>query len=210
MSTPLSLAFLVFDHMELLDFAGPFDVMTNSAMFAREQTEVRFTVVSPRPGIVHARGVRIEPDISVTEWDGRPVDILFIPGGNPPGGFDAQRPILGDDFEVVHAWIDALRSDARIIATICVGALIGARAGLFEGKEVTTHQGMLDFLRRMLPDPDRVVSGVRFTENPGQPAIVTSAGVSAGIDLAFHLVESLFGPQVKQRTLTFMEYPPPG
>lgn len=148
-----------------------------------------------------------EPALEITDlqWTPGSVNILFIPGGNPPGDYDPQRPIPGDDFQYVQAWIHTLRGSVRIIATICVGA----RAGLFASKEVTTHQGMIHFLRRMLPDPDLVVSGVRYTANPGQPAIMTSAGVSAGIDLALRLVESVFGPEIKQQTLTVMEYPPP-
>jgi transcriptional regulator GlxA family with amidase domain len=206
MSTaPTHIAFLVYDTMELLDFAGPFDVLTNAAHFAGN-APFRFTTVSPRAGEVNARGVNIHPDISVEAWDKRPVDILIIPGGFPPGPIDPVRPLLGDDFESVSAWISQLAPSCRVVMTVCVGALIVARTGLFDGKRVTTHRSLISLLQAMVGNQATVVRDKRFTSNEGQPAILTSAGVSCGIDLALHLVEKLLGPQLREATRVFMEY----
>lgn len=188
---PLLVGIFVFDDVEVLDFCGPFEVFS-----------VASSESSPTPGAFSVKliaqalepvstrgGMRVLPDFMLD--DHPPLDILVVPGG--PG---TRRDI--HDPRVIE-WIR--RSDPRVALTsVCTGALLLAVAGRLDTLEATTHAGSHDWLAHAGVTLRREA---RFVDNG---AVLTSAGVSAGIDMALHLVERLVGAETAAFTATVMEY----
>jgi transcriptional regulator GlxA family with amidase domain len=183
---------LAFDGMEVLDYAGPYEVFT----VAGEQTSpAAFTVhtvgVSPRPA--GRGGFEVVPVCHYSQAP--PGGILVIPGGR------GTRPLMGD--QALLAWIAGQAARAELVMTVCTGALLAAAAGLLDGLAATTHHGAFAELERAAPTAT-VVRGVRFMRSA--PRLYTSAGVSAGVDLALHLVQELAGKQARAATEAEMEW----
>jgi len=183
---------LAFDGMEVLDYAGPYEVFN----VAGEQTSpAAFTVqavgVSPRPA--GRGGFEVVPVCQYPEAP--PADILVIPGGR------GTRPLMGD--QALLAWIAGRAAGAELVMTVCTGALLAAAAGLLDGLAATTHHGAFGELERAAPTAT-VVRGVRFVRSA--PGLYTSAGVSAGVDLALHVVEELAGAEARAATEAEMEW----
>ncbi len=203
----MHIGILIFDEVELLDMAGPYEVFTTaSRVHARSQpagTPPLFTVStlarSAEP--VRARaGLRLQPDATLRGH--APLDCAIVPGGV----VDAE---LGQ--AELMAWIAAQAQGAhgahgsqgpRILASVCTGALLLAQAGVLDGLEATTHWEDLDALRALRPGL-RVREGTRWVD---EGAIVTSAGISAGIDMSLHLVERLHSRELALRTARQMEF----
>jgi transcriptional regulator GlxA family with amidase domain len=176
---------VLWDGVELLDFAGPGQVLATAGF------EVR--TVAARPGAIVSQGfLRVEPDGVLGA--GPAPDLLVVPGGS------SERAVA--DSLLVEG-VRTAASEARVILSVCTGALVLAAAGLLDGLEATTWHGALDRLRVAAPRT-RVVEGVRWVDNG---RIVTSAGVSAGIDAALHLVGRLRGDEARKATARYMEYP---
>lgn len=194
----MNLGILVFDEVELLDMAGPYEVFTTAArVLARSQppgTSALFSVttIARRPGQVRARaGLRLQPDHTLA--DHPPLDCTIVPGGV----VDAE---LGQPD--LMAWLCGQARSARILASVCTGSLLLAQAGVLDGLDATTHWEDLDALRALRPAV-RVRDGMRWVD---QGAIVTSAGISAGIDMSLHLVERLHSRDLAIRTARQMEF----
>jgi transcriptional regulator GlxA family with amidase domain len=194
----MNVGILVFDDVELLDRAGPYEVFTTAArVWARSQppgTPALFavTTIARRPGPVQARaGLRLQPDHGLA--DHPPLACAIVPGGV----VDAE---LGQP--ELMAWIAAQAQAARILASVCTGALLLAQAGVLDGLDATTHWEDLDALRRLRPAV-RVHEGVRWVD---QGAVVTAAGISAGIDMSLHLVQRLHSRDLALRTARQMAY----
>jgi transcriptional regulator GlxA family with amidase domain len=187
-----NVAILVFDDVEVLDFAGPFEVFAvTDELRSREAFNVY--TVAPASGVVRARnGLRVAPDC--TPGDCPPPHILIVPGGL------GTRILLGNG--VLLEWIRANSRAAEVTMSVCTGALLLGKAGLLEGLRVTTHHGALDLLREVAPKAI-VDPGARFHDNG---SIITSAGVSAGIDSSLHLVGRLLGEPAAAATASQMEY----
>jgi len=183
---------LAFDGMEVLDYAGPYEVFN----VAGEQTSpAAFTVqtvgVSPRPA--GRGGFEVVPVCQYSEAP--PADILVIPGGR------GTRPLMRD--QALLAWIAGRAAGAELVMTVCTGALLAAAAGLLDGLAATTHHGAFGELERAAPTAT-VVRSVRFVRSA--PRLYTSAGVSAGVDLALHVVEELAGGEARAATEAEMEW----
>ncbi len=191
----MNVGILVFDEVELLDMAGPYAVFTTAArVWARAQppgTPALFSVttIARRPGPVRARaGLRLQPDHRLA--DHPPLAYAIVPGGV----VDAE---LGQP--ELMAWIAAQARTARILASVCTGALLLAQAGVLDGLDATTHWEDLDALRPAV----RVQDGVRWVDQGG---IVTLAGISAGIGMSLHLVQRLHGRDLAVRTERQMDF----
>lgn len=186
---------LIFDDVEVLDFCGPFEVLASAATGERGAQERLFEVVTvaPAAGMVTCRGgLLVQPHHDFATCP--PLDIVVI-----PGGFGTRREIANP---VVTDWIRAQRQAAEITAGVCTGAALMAAAGILDGERVTTHWAAIDWLRESYPalevvDDERVID---------RGPVVTSAGVSAGIDMALWLVERLHGRPVAEATARDMEY----
>jgi transcriptional regulator GlxA family with amidase domain len=187
----------VFDGVELLDLAGPYEVFTAAArLHGREEPSAPplfgvFTVGrTGRPVRAHA-GLKITPDHGI--GDHPDIDILVVPGGVVTGEL-AEPDAAG--------WIAAVAGGARITASVCTGAFLLAAAGLLESRRATTHWEDGAELHLRWPSVS-VVDGVRWVD---EGAVVTAAGISAGIDMSLHLVERLAGRELALETARQMEY----
>lgn len=185
------LLLLMFDEVELLDFAGPYEVFTTAnRMAARREASggppFELLTASPDGGAVKARaGLRLEPDAALHQVAA--CDVLLVPGG-VVDGLLRDAPLL--------ARLRRLAGDARITASICTGAFVLAAAGLLRDAEATTHWEDAEDLACRHPDL-RVRPERRWVDNG---RIVSSAGIAAGIDMSLHLVGRLVDAELAQRT----------
>lgn len=190
-----SLAILMFDDVEVLDACGPFEVFSvANRITSRDGGEPAFDVVlvgvSERP--VRARGgMRISVDTTID--DTRHYDIVLVPGG-------VVHAVAADP--AVIAWIEKNSKTTELTASVCTGAFLLAKAGVLDSRPVTTHWEDIGELRAVWPNLD-VREGVRFLDHGD---IATSAGISAGLDLALHLVGRLVTEEVAALTARQMQY----
>jgi len=190
---------LIFDHVEVLDFAGPFEVFSRTRLDpgvesrrSEERAPFRvFTVARTAAPVTATGGLRVIPDHPFTTAP--PIDLLVVPGGF------GTRALLQD--EETLGWIRQVASAARKMTSVCTGSLLLAQAGLLENRRATTHWGALDLLASL-------GKGVRVdrTARVVDDGIITSAGVASGMDMAFYVVESLFGRAVADETAHYIEY----
>lgn len=191
---------LIFHDVEVLDFAGPFEVFSRTRLLpgveSRRSDESApfsvFTVARGTEPVVATGGLRVEPHFA---FDTAPaIDILVVPGGF------GTRPLLDDDR--VLSWIRSVAGTAALTTSVCTGALLLAKAGLLRDRRATTHWGALEALAQL--DPTIVVErDARVVDD----RVVTSAGVSAGIDMAFHAVSKVCGDAVAAETARYIDYP---
>lgn len=187
----------VFDDVEVLDFAGPYEVFTTAARVHRHlqpDSAPRFGVftVGRTTHRLRARaGLAVLPDHDVSSHP--PIDVLMVPGGVVTA--ELARPD-------VTTWIARTAAASALTASVCTGAFLLAQAGLLDGLTATTHWEDIADLRAMFPRVT-VREHVRWVDE-GQ--IVTSAGISAGIDMSLHLVERLAGRELALRTARQMEF----
>jgi transcriptional regulator GlxA family with amidase domain len=194
----LAVAIYLFPEVEVLDFAGPFEVFTTATRVSRRlrpdaAEPFRTFTVSRTPGPVRARaGLNVMPDCTLDEAP--PIDVLLVPGGV----VDAEL----SDPEVI-AWIGARARSARLTASVCTGAFLLAQAGLLDGRSATTHWEDIGDLRRRF-DRVHVREGVRWVD---EGSVISSAGIAAGIDMSLHLVARLAGRDLAVATARQMDVP---
>ncbi|WP_182104380.1 DJ-1/PfpI family protein [Niallia taxi] len=190
-----SVGVLLFDDVEVLDFAGPFEVLSIAGFKDREDVKpFKVETVSETGKSISARnGLQVVPDYS---FDTAPYfDILIVPGG--PG---ARLTELHNN-KLIN-WIKEQDKRTEMTTSVCTGALLLAQAGLLDGKRATTHWASYD----LFADLFKKVAVVREVKFVDEGRIVTSGGISAGIVMAFHLVERLVGIEEKWMTANRMEY----
>lgn len=196
----LNAGIFIFDGVEVLDFAGPFEVFSRTRLVpgidsrrSEDSAPFRVFTVAQAAGPVTATGdLRVLPHF---DFDSAPrIDLLVIPGGF------GTRPLLEN--EAVQEWIRRSAKEARHTTSVCTGALLLARAGLLSGRRATTHWGALDLLASI--DPTVTVERGRRVVQDG---LITSAGVAAGIDMALSVVEALHGKAVADETAKYIEFP---
>ncbi|MFC4776034.1 DJ-1/PfpI family protein [Paenibacillus sp. GCM10023252] len=191
-----SRAFLVglylFDDVEVLDFAGPFEVLSVTLDGGGHKPfDVR--IVSEHGGVVNARhGLKVQADYSFA--DAPDFDILIVPGGLGARQEMYREPVL--------SWVREQAGKVELLTSVCTGALILANAGLLDGKRATTHWASLDRMETEFPQV-QVQRGVKFVD---EGSTVSSAGIAAGIHMAFHLVTRLIGVEAARQTAKVMEY----
>jgi transcriptional regulator GlxA family with amidase domain len=191
--TPLSIAVLFFDGVEELDAVGPWEVLTFWARLSdRHDITVTSVGLTAEP-VTCSQGLRIAVDEVVTD---RRYDILVSPGG--PG---ARRLAMEDDHVEL---IRGIADQGTLIAAVCTGALSLARAGLLAGQRATTHKRSLDLLAEYDPTIE-IDAEARFVD---QGTTITSAGISAGIDMALHLVERMEDQATAAKVADMMQYDP--
>ncbi|MFQ5695654.1 MAG: DJ-1/PfpI family protein [Terriglobia bacterium] len=191
---------LLFDDVEVLDFAGPFEVFSRTRL--KPGVESRrsddsapfrvFTVAKTKSTVAATGGLRVLPDYGFA--DAPPIDLLVVPGGF------GTRAML-EDAETL-AWVRRAADGARKVTSVCTGALVLAKTGLLQGRRATTHWGAYDLLASV--DPSLRVQRDRRVVDDG---IITAGGVASGIDMAFYVVERLFGKEVADETARYIEYP---
>lgn len=192
MSTPRTVGILIFPDVEILDFCGPFEVFSSAATGSGERLFNALTVAEHDDLVTCRGGLLVQPN--VTFATAPKFDIILAPGGY---GTDQQQ-----ENPVVLDWLRQQSAAAELTTSVCTGAFLLGAAGLLDGLRSTSHWSTIERLRQFVPgatvlDDERVVD---------QGKIITSAGVSAGIDMALHVVRRLHGDDVAISTARDMEY----
>ena len=180
----------LWDGVEELDFAGPYEVLT--AWAAGKPVEV-FTIADSTDPIRCAHGLRVLPDRAWADVDG--LDVLLVPGGN--AGSQLENGAFVDR-------VRALAEAGTLMTSVCTGALVYAHAGLLDGRPATTHWSALERLPQYGQDIE-VRPDDRFVDDGN---VITSAGVSAGIDMALHLVARLDSEDAARKIRRYIQYDP--
>jgi transcriptional regulator GlxA family with amidase domain len=187
-----NIAIFLFDDVEVLDFAGPFEVFAVTDELRGYDTFNVFTFAE-NIGTIRARnGLKVVPHFARENCPAP--HILVVPGGA------GTRPLLHKP--ALLEWLRLKSRHAELTMSVCTGALVLAKAGLLEGLRATTHHECFNLLRETAPDIE-VVETERFIDNG---RILTAAGISAGIDGSLHVVERLLGREAAENTARYMEY----
>jgi transcriptional regulator GlxA family with amidase domain len=191
MSDQRNVAILIFDNVEVLDFAGPFEVFS---VTGRRETLPPFNVytVAEKSPVMARNGLSVNPRYTLDDCP--PPDIIVV-----PGGYGTRREMNNP---AIVEWVQAHNQRADLMLSVCTGALIYGKAGLLDNLPATTHFGAFGELRDISPTIT-VREDIRFVDNG---RIVTSAGISAGIDMALHIVARLLGEDQARDTAEYMEY----
>jgi transcriptional regulator GlxA family with amidase domain len=195
---PRNVGILIFPDVEVLDFCGPFEVFASTSLPPQTDgdPETRlfevFTIAERAELVACRGGLLVQPNHTLD--DHPPLDLVVIPGGYGTLR-EQENPVILD-------WITRQRRTGALTTSVCTGAFLLGAAGLLDGLRATTHWTTIDGLRTHLPATD-VLADVRIVD---EGEIITSAGVSAGIDMALHVVRRLHGPEVARRTARDMEY----
>jgi transcriptional regulator GlxA family with amidase domain/YHS domain-containing protein len=186
---PLNIALFLYEGVELLDFAGPYEVFGNTEGF-----NVYTVSYLPEVGVFPTNKIKIKPDYQLVDCP-KP-DIIVFPGATPEG---IMRVYNNED---VMKWVKATNEQTQLTMSVCTGAYFLSKNEILDGKKVTTHHGAIDYLQKYTPKAT-VLRNTRFVEDG---KIITTAGVSAGLDGALHIVEKLKGLKVAQKVASLMEY----
>ena len=194
-----NVAIFIFDEVDILDFSGPYEVFcrtrTVPGLESRINNEAAPFNVCTVANMV--KNVKVSGGLNVTAdyifKDSPAIDILLIPGGL------GTRNLL--KCKETITWIQDVSKSASLLTSVCTGSLLLAQAGLLKNKRATTHWGALDLLKQISPSTT-VIKDQRVVED----TIITSAGVSSGIDMAFEVVTRLFGEKVANDTAKYIEH----
>lgn len=191
---------LVFENVEVLDFCGPFEVFSVTRLHEERRREEPspfnvFLVAETKAAVAATGGMKVLPDHDLDDCP--PLDILVVPGGWGTRKEMNNGRLLG--------WIAARSRQVETLTSVCTGALLLGKAGLLDGKRATTHWRSLDWMQELFPRTV-VEKRLHFVEDG---TLFTSAGISAGIDMALKVVSRHFGEAVAKTTAKHMEYPFP-
>jgi transcriptional regulator GlxA family with amidase domain len=195
---PRTVGILIFPDVEILDFCGPFEVFASATLPSEtdgdpEARLFEVFTVAEQPQVVACRGgLLVQPNHTLE--DHPPLDLVVI-----PGGYGTRRE---QENPVVLDWIARQRRSGALTTSVCTGAFLLGAAGLLDGGRATTHWTTIDGLGTRHPTTE-VLADARVVD---EGEIITSAGVSAGIDMALHVVRRLYGDEVARRTARDMEY----
>ncbi len=191
----------IFDGVELLDFAGPYDVFASVRLDPSERSRRPgeeesapfnvFTLARVASPVTTMGGLRVIPQHTLA--DAPRIDVLVVPGGY------GTRALLDD--EEILGWLRESAATAKLVTSVCTGSLLLAKAGLLDGRRATTHWSALDLLASM----GRAIT-VEREVRVVVDGVITSAGVASGIDMAFTVVERLHGKVLADETARCIEY----
>jgi len=193
----INVGIFLYNEIEVLDFAGPFEVFSTASRVSSRISEDSenlfnvFTVANNQKSILARGGLKITPTHSISNHP--EINLLIIPGG-----------IVTDELEKNHiiSWILNTSNSADITGSVCTGAFLLAKAGLLKSKRATTHWEDIDDLISMFPDI-KIKKNVRWVD---EGKIVTAAGISAGIDMSLHLVSRMANNKLARLTAKQMEF----
>jgi transcriptional regulator GlxA family with amidase domain len=183
---------VVFDQVEVLDIAGPYEVFSVATQVADPDSFNVYLVAESEASVEGRNGFKVVPQYTFADCP--EPDILIVPGG-PGTRVEEKNPVMLN-------WVTAKAEPAELVLSVCTGARILAIAGLLDGLEATTHWVSIDELKELAPTAT-IHDDRRFVDNG---KVVTSAGVSAGIDMSLHIVSRLCGEKAAAETAHFMEY----
>lgn len=191
--TTRTVAILAFDDMEVLDYAGPYEVFNVAGELGSDRPFEVFSVGLTGGTATGRGGFAVRPSYALD--DAPHADVLVVPGGA------GTRPLLGD--ERLLAWLRERAGQVDLLVSVCTGALLLGAAGLLEGRPATTHHGAFDELAALSPTTT-VLRGERYVRSTD--TILTSGGISAGIDCSLHAVELLADQNTRDLTVAEMEW----
>lgn len=181
-------AFLLSDGAVMIDFAGPWEVFQDATVAGRLQPAFNlYTVAEATQPITVSAGARLIPQYDFTSAP-QP-KVVVVPAQSAPS-------------DAVKRWLRSTAVQTDIVMSVCTGALVLAAAGLLDGRNATTHHGSFALLAMNYPKIT-VKRGARFVD---EGRVASSAGLSAGIDLALHVVQRYYGAQAATDTAYYMEY----
>lgn len=191
---------LIFPNVEVLDFCGPYEVFSVTRLHEERRREesspFEVLLVAERADPLAATGgLRVIPDATLETCP--PLDILVV-----PGGWGTRQEISN---QRVLTWIAERAKEVTTLTSVCTGAMLLGQAGLLDGRRATTHWRSLDWMRQSFPAVT-VEDKLHVVEDG---SVLTSAGISAGIDMALLVVARYFGEAVGRATARHMEYPFP-
>ena len=191
-----TIGILIFDDVEVLDFCGPFEVFSVARPAGRNDDEARLfdvLTIAEEERIVRCRGgLLVQPHHTIAGHP--PLDLLVVPGGQGTRRERHNGRLLD--------WIAAQDRRTEITTSVCTGAFLLAERGLLDGHRATTHWASIGWMRDQYP----AVTMLADARVVDEGRVVTSAGVSAGIDMALHVVARLHGEETAAWTARRMEY----
>jgi transcriptional regulator GlxA family with amidase domain len=188
---PLYVGVLVFNEVEVLDFTGPFEVFSLATSLDNKKLFTVSTIGETGEMISARNRLKVLPSLKFSD---NPIfDILIIPGGYGAEEIEIKNIALLN-------WIKSQK--VRILASVCTGALLLAECGLLDGKNATTHWMDIERLEKEYPAIN-VKRNVKYVD---EGDIITSGGISAGINMSFHIIRRLFGTEIAKLTAKRMEY----
>jgi transcriptional regulator GlxA family with amidase domain len=190
----LNIAIVLFEGAEELDWAGPWEVLAAWSRMWPDDGVTVYTVADSLEPIVCAKGLRVLADHT---WESAPKpDVVLWPGGF------GTRPQLG--VEAIRERIRGFRDAGALMTSVCTGALVYADSGLLDGRRATTYWNALGLLAELGTDID-ADGDARFVD---EGEVITAAGVSAGIDMALHLVARLHSVERAREVRRYIQYDP--
>lgn len=198
MPTPRRVGILIFEDVEVLDFCGPFEVFATALtpdMAEGPDVPRLFEVVliaESRALVKAFGGLRVKPHVTIEDCP--PLDLLLVPGGWGTRALLSNKRLIG--------WLRQQAGQVELLTSVCTGASLLAQTGLLDGKSATSHWETIEWMRETYP----AITMVENQRVVDEGNIVTSAGVSAGIDMALYLVGKLHGPAAAAHTARGMEY----
>ncbi len=193
----INVGIYLFNQVEVLDFTGPFEVFSTASrvkldLYQDADEPFRVFTISETGQNIHARGgLEVKPNYRFANHPN--INLLIIPGGVVTEEMDKEDVIK---------WIINKSASTEIVASVCTGAFLLAKAGLLSGKSATTHWEDITDLKSMFPDLN-VIDNKRWID---EGRIVTSAGISAGIDMSLHLVSRFEGDDLAVKTAKQIEF----
>jgi len=196
-SSARTLGILIFDDVEVLDFCGPFEAFSVARPPESDDDRDRLYdvhIIAEHLDVVSCRnGLQVKPDFSIEDHPA--LDMILIPGGR-----GTRREL---DNPAVINWIRRQHQTTELTTSVCTGSFLLAKAGLLDGKSATTHWASVDWMRSAFPDVT-MRDDQRWVQADSR--IIVSAGVSAGIDMALHVIELQHGRATAECTARHMEY----
>jgi len=194
-----NIGIFIFNDVELLDFSGPFEVFSRTRTKKGIQSRLdeklspfnTFTFSIDGKVITTTGGIKVIPNYSFSNVPS--LDITIISGGF------GTRKLLNNKKAIL--WIKDLPNKSSMIASVCTGSLLLAKAGLLRNKKATTHWGAIKLLKSI----DKSINIIKKNKIV-EDIIITSAGVSSGIDMSFYIVSKLYGEDVAEDTAKYIEY----
>ena len=187
-----NVAIFIFDDVEVLDFAGPFEVFNVTGEVIDPAPFNTYTVALTEEPIKARGKLSINPHFSIDNFP--TPDIILLPGG------DGRRRLMTD--ERVLNWVAKHVDNLEKLLSVCTGAFYIAHSGLLNGLSATTHHGAFPEFKETFPDV-KLIKDKRYVENG---KIITAGGISAGIDMSLYVVEQLLGKEKLALTLEEMEW----
>jgi transcriptional regulator GlxA family with amidase domain len=196
-STKKKVGMLLFPNIELLDFCGPYEVLStfhfdeNKRML--EPSPFEIYLIAENEGMIKTRaGLQVAAEYSLDNHP--PFDILLV-----PGGWGTRKEI--NNKKIIN-WIKKIAQKVELITAVCTGSMLLGKAGLLKGKHATTHWQSLSWMKEEFPET--IVEDAYHIVEDGN--VITSAGISAGIDMALRVVQKYYGEEVARNTARYMEY----